>query len=55
VSRRALLRGATAGSLAVPTTLVLDAGGRPAARITGALKASTLRSMLDALLAERDA
>lgn len=48
------LRGQVAPN-AVPTTLVLDAEGRPAARITGAVEPSTLRAMLDARIAERDA
>lgn len=48
------LRGQVAPN-AVPTTLVLDAEGRPAARITGAIEPSTLRAMLDSLIAERDA
>lgn len=37
---------------AVPTTLVLDAEGRVAARISGAAEQSTLESLLDAVLAE---
>lgn len=37
---------------AVPTTLILDAEGRVAARITGAADQSTLESLLDAVLAE---
>lgn len=48
------LRGQVAPN-AVPTTLVLDAEGRPAARITGAIDPATLRTMLDSLIAERDA
>ncbi|WP_299303691.1 TlpA disulfide reductase family protein [uncultured Brachybacterium sp.] len=37
---------------AVPTTLILDAEGRVAARITGAANQSTLESLLDTVLAE---
>ena len=37
---------------AVPTTLILDAEGRVAARIAGAADQSTLESLLDAVLAE---
>lgn len=37
---------------AVPTTLILDAEGRVAARITGAADQSTLESLLDAVLEE---
>jgi thiol-disulfide isomerase/thioredoxin len=37
---------------AVPSTLVLDAEGRVAARISGAIDPSTLRSMIDRVLAE---
>lgn len=37
---------------AVPTTLILDAEGRVASRITGAADQSTLESLLDAVLAE---
>jgi len=37
---------------AVPTTLILDAEGRVAARISGAAEQSTLESLLDTVLAE---
>ncbi|WP_084252845.1 TlpA family protein disulfide reductase [Devriesea agamarum] len=37
---------------AVPSTLVLDRAGRPAARISGAVEPSTLRAMIDRVLAE---
>ena len=37
---------------AVPTTLILDVEGRVAARIAGAADQSTLKSLLDAVLAE---
>lgn len=37
---------------AVPTTLILDAEGRVAARISGAAEQSILESLLDAVLAE---
>lgn len=37
---------------AVPTTLILDAEGRVAARITGAVDQSTLESLLETVLAE---
>jgi len=37
---------------AVPTTLILDAGGRVAARISGAADQSTLESLLETVLAE---
>lgn len=37
---------------AVPTTLILDAEGRVAARISGAADQSTLESLLDTVLAE---
>lgn len=37
---------------AVPTTLILDAEGRVAARITGAAEQSTLESLLETVLAE---
>lgn len=37
---------------AVPTTVILDADGRVAARIIGAIDPSTLRSLVDDLLAE---
>nr|WP_245349088.1 TlpA disulfide reductase family protein [Brachybacterium fresconis] len=37
---------------AVPTTLILDAEGRVAARITGAADQSTLESLLETVLAE---
>jgi peroxiredoxin len=40
---------------AVPTTVVLDADGRVAARVLGVADPSTLRSVVDDLLAERDA
>ena len=40
---------------AVPTTVVLDADGKVAARVLGVIDASTLRAVLDDLLAERDA
>lgn len=45
------LRGQVAPN-AVPSTVVLDHAGRPAARISGAIEPSTLRSMLDTVLAE---
>lgn len=45
------LRGQVAPN-AVPSTVVLDRTGRPAARISGAIDPSTLRSMLDTVLAE---
>lgn len=45
------LRGQVAPN-AVPSTLVLDAEGRVAARISGAIDPSTLRSMLDTVIAE---
>lgn len=38
---------------AVPTTLVLDADGRVAARVLGRVEASTLQGLLDDVLAER--
>lgn len=38
---------------AVPTTLVLDAEGRVAARVLGRVEASTLQGLLDDVLAER--
>ena len=37
---------------AVPTTLVLDAEGRVAARVLGRVEASTLRALIDDVLAE---
>src|SRR5690625_5999917 len=46
------LRGQVAPN-AVPSTLVLDREGRVAARISGALEPSTLRAMIDRVLAER--
>lgn len=45
------LRGQVAPN-AVPSTVILDRTGRPAARISGAIDPSTLRSMLDTVLAE---
>lgn len=39
---------------AVPTTVVLDADGRVAARVLGVVDPSTLRAVVDDLLAERD-
>jgi thiol-disulfide isomerase/thioredoxin len=45
------LRGQVAPN-AVPSTVILDRTGRPAARISGAVDPSTLRSMLDSVLAE---
>ncbi|HJB09741.1 MAG TPA: TlpA family protein disulfide reductase [Candidatus Brachybacterium merdavium] len=45
------LRGQVAPN-AVPSTLVLDREGRVAARISGALEPSTLRAMIDRVLAE---
>lgn len=36
----------------VPATLVLDRDGRVAARVLGAVEESTLRSLLDTVLAE---
>lgn len=45
------LRGQVAPN-AVPSTLVLDADGRAAARISGAADPSTLRAMIDRVLAE---
>lgn len=45
------LRGQVAPN-AVPSTLVLDSEGRVAARISGAADPSTLRSMIDRVLAE---
>lgn len=45
------LRGQVAPN-AVPSTVVLDREGRPAARISGAIDPSTLRAMLDRVLAE---
>lgn len=45
------LRGQVAPN-AVPSTVVLDREGRPAARISGAVDPSTLRAMLDRVLAE---
>ena len=40
---------------AVPTTVVVDAEGMVAARVLGVVDPSTLRSVVDDLLAERDA
>lgn len=40
---------------AVPTTVVLDADGAVAARVLGVVDPSTLRAVVDDLLAERDA
>ncbi|ATG54086.1 thiol-disulfide isomerase [Brachybacterium ginsengisoli] len=45
------LRGLVAPN-AVPSTLVIDREGRVAARISGAADPSTLRSMIDAVIAE---
>ncbi|MCS6711312.1 TlpA family protein disulfide reductase [Brachybacterium sp. EF45031] len=45
------LRGQVAPN-AVPSTLVLDAQGRVAARISGAIDPSVLRAMLDRVVAE---
>lgn len=45
------LRGQVAPN-AVPSTLVMDREGRVSARITGAIDPSTLRSMIDRVLAE---
>lgn len=45
------LRGQVAPN-AVPSTLVLDREGRVAARISGAVDPSTLRAMIDRVLAE---
>lgn len=45
------LRGQVAPN-AVPSTLVLDREGRVAARISGAIDPSTLRAMIDKVLAE---
>lgn len=45
------LRGQVAPN-AVPSTLVLDAQGRAAARISGAIDPSTLRAMIDRVIAE---
>lgn len=39
---------------AVPTTVVLDAEGRVAARVLGVIDPSTVRAVVDDLLAERD-
>lgn len=39
---------------AVPTTVVLDADGKVAARVLGVIDPSTLRTLVDDLLAERD-
>ena len=39
---------------AVPTTVVLDAQGRVAARVLGVIDPSTVRTVVDDLLAERD-
>lgn len=39
---------------AVPTTVVLDADGMVAARVLGVIDPSTLRTVVDDLLAERD-
>jgi thiol-disulfide isomerase/thioredoxin len=39
---------------AIPTTLVLDAQGRVAARVLGPVSAATLRGLVEPLLAERD-
>lgn len=39
---------------AVPTTVVLDAEGRVAARVLGVIDPSTVRAVIDDLLAERD-
>ncbi len=39
---------------AVPTTVVLDADGRVAARVLGVVDPSTLRTVVDDLLAEQD-
>ncbi|GAB2675847.1 TlpA disulfide reductase family protein [Thalassiella azotivora] len=38
---------------AVPVTLVLDAAGRVAARVLGAVREATLRALLDAVLSEK--
>lgn len=40
---------------AVPTTVVLDADGKVAARVLGVIDPSTLRTVVDDLLAEQDA
>src|SRR5690625_4566657 len=45
------LRGQVAPN-AVPTTLLIDRAGRVAARVSGAIDPSTLRSMIDRVLAE---
>src|SRR5699024_897849 len=45
------LRGQVAPN-AVPTTLLMDRAGRVAARVSGAIDPSTLRSMIDRVLAE---
>lgn len=39
---------------AIPSTLVLDRAGRVAARVIGQISASTLRALLDAVVAEDD-
>ena len=53
-SAKAMLsfKGALAGS-AVPTTVIVDRDGTVAARVVGPVTASTLRALLDAVLAER--
>lgn len=55
-SNRAMLafQGALAAA-AVPTTLLVDAGGRVAARVIGPVTASTLRALIEPILAETDA
>ena len=47
-------QGALAAA-AVPTTLVVDAQGRVAARVVGPVTASTLRALIEPVLAETDA
>ena len=43
----------THGQPATPTTLVLDAQGRIAARVSGATTETTVRNMVDKVLAEK--
>ncbi|PKZ42139.1 TlpA family protein disulfide reductase [Kytococcus schroeteri] len=48
----ATLRGLQGAASATPTTLVLDAQRRIAARVSGPVEASTLRSLVDRVLGE---
>ena len=53
--RVSLVFGGQLAASAVPTTLVVDRDGGVAARVTGEVSASTLRALLESVLAEKDA